>query len=127
MGMFHDFSRTCREDWKYSYKGQQLIAPAKCKLAEFCEAEAIERKKMSKLMSDMQVSASSKDVDDCKNEITHYGKLSEQCRVWVREFARTPDREFMLALGDVTFFDLHLTPDSVDNASPSDDQPSRAG
>jgi len=125
MGMFHDFSRTSREDWKYSYKGKELLEPAKLKLVEFCAAEEAERKKMAKLMSDMKVSASSKEVDDCKNEITRYGKLSEQCRVWVREFARTPERDFMLALGDVTFFDLHLIPisDSTDDASPSDDQP----
>jgi len=121
MGMFHDFNRTCREDWKYAYKGKQLIGPAKRKLAEYCAAEEIERKKMSKLMSDMKVSASGKEVEDCKNQITHFGKLGEQCRVWVREFERTTDREFLLALGDVTFFDLHLLP--IDDASSSDGQP----
>ena len=108
MGVYNDFgSGTKREGWSYTYKGSELLDLAKVKLTEYQRRETAARKKIAELYQDKSVSAASDDIDKLKREIDNLGKLHEQCHVFVHEFARTPEREFHLSLGDVTFFDLH--------------------
>ena len=45
-------------------------------------------------------------VEDLKKDIGHYGDEKEKCVVWVHEFKRNPEKEFVLALGDVSYFEL---------------------
>jgi hypothetical protein len=106
MGMYNDFRNVGREDWKYTYAGEELLEAAQLKRREFRAKEEEARQKMSQLMQNMSVSAMGTDVEECKKKIAQFGNLREQCDVFVHEFVRTPEREFHLSLGDVTFFGL---------------------
>jgi len=107
MGMFYDYSRVNREEWKFTYTGQELLDAAKAKLVEIDAAEKAQRDLMAKLMLDQTVTTVSEKVTECRKQIENFGKQREMLGVLVHEFARKPDREFHLALGDVTFFGLH--------------------
>lgn len=105
--MYHEFRDSNRSGWKYTYKGQDLIPPAQSKLAEYRQKEIDERAKMAKMLNDRTCSIQSKEIQDCEKKIADYGALVEQLEVFCYEFQRTPDRDFILALGDVVFFGLH--------------------
>jgi len=107
MGMFYDNSGTSREAWKFEYTGEELLYAAKRKLIAIDASEKAERKKMSGLMLDQKTTSTSKEVEECRREIEHFGRLREQVGVLVHEFARKRDRTFNLAIGDVTFLGLH--------------------
>lgn len=104
--MYNDFSNANREAWKFTYKGSELLAAATRKRDEYLQREKKAREEASKLMGDMNISTDNADLARSKNEASTNGKLREQCDVFVHEFKRTPDREFHLYLGDVTFFGL---------------------
>jgi hypothetical protein len=104
--MYSEFRDTSRTGWKFSYKGSDLVAAAQAKLAEYTRRETEARQEMSKLMADMRVSPTGEDCSKLKSAIENYGTIREQCQVFAHEFARTPDREFNLSLGDVVFFGL---------------------
>lgn len=108
--MYNDFRNTGRDNWKYPYAGRDLLAAAKRKLAEFAAKERDARERLAKLLMDPAVASSSSAIAECRKHIEQYGDLAERCSVFVHEFNRMPDREFFLALGDVTFFDLCVTP-----------------
>ena len=107
MGMFYDFARVNREEWKFTYTGAALLNPAKVKLIEVSIKETANRKEMARLMEDKTVPTVGEKVQECRKQIEYFGKLKEQLGVLVHEFARVPTREYHLALGDVTFLDLH--------------------
>ena len=106
MGMYNDFSNTNRTDWKYTYKGKELLEVAKIKQAEYRIKEEEARRKIAALMLDMTASTLGTIAEDFKKQATEFGRLREQCDVFVHAFTRTPEREFHLSLGDVTFFGL---------------------
>lgn len=104
--MYNDYRNCSRDNWKYNYTGAELLPLAKKKFSTFFAAEAEARKRMSEYLMDMNMSQSDSKVTDAKNEIQNNGNLREQCAVFVHEFGRNPGREFILSLGDVTFFGL---------------------
>ncbi len=108
MGMYNDFRGTKRDGWVYTYKGSELLAPAKRKQEQYAVEENKARNALGDFYKDTAVSANDKKIEDLKVEVARLGNLHEQCDVFVHEFARTPEREFHLSLGDVTFFDLHV-------------------
>jgi hypothetical protein len=67
---------------------------------------------MAALMMDMSVAQSDSRMSECKDEIETSGRERERCTVWIHEFARKPEREFLLSLGDVTYFNLAPEPES---------------
>ena len=95
-----------REGWTFSYIGSDLVNLAKAKYVEYFNLEQDARNRMAVMMKDMSKSASDKDVRDAQAEIAKYGDLREQCLVYQHEFNRTPDKEFLLHLGDVVFFGM---------------------
>ena len=111
--MYNDFRNISRDSWKYTYKGSELLPHAERKFKEYLGKEVAARKRMSELMLDMKVPQSSKEVSDCKSEIETSGNQREQCAVYVHEFRRTPDRDFLLSLGDVTFFGIVPEPEGI--------------
>ena len=117
MGIYNDFrSSTKREGWVYTYLGSELLEAAKKKQAHYASKERHARETLGNLYKDSTVSSQDESeftflitcIDDLKKEVDTLGNLHEQCDVFVHEFTRSPDREFHLSLGDVTFFDLHL-------------------
>ena len=105
--MYHDFSNTARSNWKYGYKGRDgLLDAAKNKFEYFKAKETEARQKMAALMTDSRVSPSEKEVTDTRKDIESFATHAEECMVYVHEFERNPDREFLLSLGDVVFFGL---------------------
>ncbi len=109
--MYNDYRNTSRETWKYTYKGSELLPHAERKFQEFLAKEVDARRQMAAYMVDMKVSQSSDEVSKCKTAIETNGNLREQCAVYVHEFRRTPDRDFLLSLGDVTFFGIVPEPE----------------
>lgn len=106
MGMFNDYRNTRRDEWRFTYTGFELLAAAKKKLEFFCAKEKEAREKTASLLTDVCVKASDKRIEDLKKEIEKFGDEKEKCTVWVHEFARHPQNEYSLALGDVSYFDL---------------------
>lgn len=106
MGLFNDNVGAGRTSWTYKYKGSELLPYAQKLHLKYrvCEEEA--RHRMSDFMKDMNVSQNDRRVAETKNEIQSFGTLKEQCAVFKHEFARNPDQEYELGLGDVTFFGI---------------------
>lgn len=106
MGMFNDNVSTQRNSWKYAHSGKELLPYAQKLYQEFAVKEEAARKAMAGFMLDMKVSNSSAEVENAKHDIISFGTLKEQCLVFVYEFTRRPDEQYLLGLGDVTFFGL---------------------
>jgi hypothetical protein len=104
--MYNDFRHVTREDWKYAYKGSEMLEFARKRHDDYLSRETSARQEMSKLLQDMRVSTSDDRVKKLEKDIETCANLREQCAVFVHEFSRTPDREFSLALGDVVFFGI---------------------
>ncbi len=108
--MYNDYRNTNRSDWKFIYTGAQLLEAARRKHQEFGHKEKKAREDMARLMVDMSVSQSDPRIAECKAEIETSGSEREKCAVWAHEFARRPEREYFLQLGDVTYFGLAAEP-----------------
>lgn len=107
MGMFLDYRRPSREEWKYTYKGSDLVAAAKAKLAQVTEEYGKAQKALQDAVGATAQVYKDKTVQECREAVERLGPEMECCQVWVHEFQRTPDREFILAMSDVTYLNLH--------------------
>jgi hypothetical protein len=106
MGMFNDNQSAQRLHWTYKYTGKELLPSATRLYAKFYLKEEEARNKMAEYMKDMNISNTDRRVEEAKRDIVSFGTLKEQCEVFQHEFARNPDKEYELGLGDVTFFEL---------------------
>ena len=106
MGMFNDDVNKERTSWTYEYTGHELLPYAVKLFNEFLQKEMEARDKMASYMKDVNVSHNDQRVDQAKREIQSFGTLKEQCLVFKHEFQRTPEKKYLLGLGDVTFFGL---------------------
>jgi hypothetical protein len=106
MGMFNDNVSPGRTKWTYTYTGKELLGPATKLHKEFELKETDARNTMAGYMKDMTVSNADPKVDAVKDQIRTFGTLKEQCAVFKHEFNRSPEKEYELGLGDVTFFGL---------------------
>lgn len=111
MGTYNDHRHTNRSNWEFTYTGAELLPAAKRKYAEFAAKEKTAREKMAGFMVDMTVAQSDSRIAECRSDVEDAGSDREKCMVWVHEFARNPEKEYVLELGDVTYFDLAAEPD----------------
>lgn len=115
--MHNDFAgRALREDFRYEYKGSELLSYAEQAYLRYLKAEVEARERASDLLKDMAVKQNAPELEKCRQDIERFGKIREQCAVWVHQFRREPDRAFQLQLGDVTFFGLVGGPTTEDIA-----------
>jgi hypothetical protein len=115
--MHNDFGRTKREEFRYQYKGGELLPYAERAYLRYLRAEIEARERAAALLTDMAIKQNDPELDRCRKDIELNGKIREQCAVWVHQFRREPDREFALELGDVTFFGIVGDPSPEDIAS----------
>jgi hypothetical protein len=107
MTMYMEDRSNNRERWCYEYTGEELLPVAKAKYKEVLGKEKEARQRMAKMMTDMRINAANDPgVQDCKEDISKYGMLREQCAVFIHQFEREKPRRFSLAMGDVVFFGL---------------------
>lgn len=114
--MHNDFVTTKREAFIFHYKGKELLPFAQAAYKRYLRAEIVAREKMSKMIADVKVNQRDPELDQTKREIENNGKIREQCAVFVHQFEREPDRDFPLAIGDVTFFGIVGDPTEKDLA-----------
>jgi len=105
--MYLDFSKTTRDDWKYTYQGQEISPYAENLLEKYINKESDLRKKISEQLMDFTTSVTSEKSNELKRELDNIGRIKETLEVFVHEFRRTPVREFHLSVGDVVFFGLN--------------------
>ncbi len=110
MGMYNDNQHTNRTAWEFTYTGAELLAAARVKHREFFDKEKAARAQMSTFMVDMNVAQSDGRILQCKKDIESAGSERERCTVWIHEFSRRPEQEYVSELGDVTYFDLAPDP-----------------
>lgn len=110
--MYNEHRSANRSDWKYAYKGAELLPYARKKLEYHSEQENAARREAAALLTDPTVQRNSEAVKRAEQAITEHGDAAEKCKVWVHQFQRESDRDFQLALGDVVYFGL------VDGISP---------
>lgn len=103
-------SRTKRSEWCFHYTGKLLLGPARRKLKEWDDKIDKVRTSLSALIADRSMELKDNRIADAKSQAEKYEVEAEYCRVWVAEFARTPDREFILQAGDVVYFGLEVVP-----------------
>lgn len=108
MGRFLDEYRPGRQEWKFTYKGSELVEAAKRKLAEL---KATFETKDAELRKAVAVAANVRkdpDVEKLSKDIEKLGPQVEECEVFVHEFDRDPERVYHLTTSDVTYFNLHV-------------------
>lgn len=106
MGMFNDNLSPNRHSWTYTYTGRELEPHATRLFTEYFNRELAARNAMAGYMKDMDLSQNDPKIQEAKRDITNYGTIKEQCSVFKHEFARHPQKEYELGLGDITFFGL---------------------
>ena len=105
--MHNDFGgHTKREQFRYQYKGSELLPYAEQAYFKYLRAEIESREKAAAFLTDMAIKQNDPELDRCRKDIETNGKIREQCAVWVHQFRRELEREFALELGDVTFFGI---------------------
>lgn len=115
--MHNDFAgRSQREEFRYHYKGSELLPYAERAYLRYLKAEVEARERAATLLTNMAVKQNAPELDQCRQDIERYGKIREQCAVWIHQFRREPDRDFPLQLGDVTFFGIVGDPTADDIA-----------
>lgn len=107
--MYSDHRNTGREGWKYTYKGGDLLEPAKTRLVYWQGLERELRDKLAAHFKGTGAITGSK-IQKVQESARHAGMMVEQLQVFVHEFTRFPDREYLLAMGDVVFFGIAGTP-----------------
>lgn len=110
MGMFNDYRSPNRDNWRFNYLGRDLLLVAKRKYSFFTEKETAARNEMAGMLKDASVRASDPKIESLKQDIEKYGAEREKCAVWVHEFQRQPEKEYSLALSDVSYFDMAPLP-----------------
>ena len=105
MGYF-EHTITNRAGWKYTHTGSDLAVEAQRLHDEAFKKEMAARKEIARLMENPTIGHDSEEVRKAKKQVEQWGKQREECAVFVYEFAKNPEREFQLALGDVVFFGL---------------------
>lgn len=106
MGQFNDFRNANRDNWRFTYKGSELLSFAQKKYDYYTLQERKARDDMASLLKDVNIRASDPKIEELKASIERHGNEREKCMVWVHEFKRNPEKEFSLALGDVSYFDI---------------------
>ena len=106
MGMYNDDRYTKREGWEYKYKGSVLFQYAERKRAISKTKETEARKDVAALMEDQSVRANDERVEKARQAVEDNANLYEKCVIWCHEFKRNPEQEYVLQLGDVSFFDI---------------------
>lgn len=107
--MYHEFrSGNKRDGWMFTYNGIDLLSYARERLAHYSALETAARETVAALLMDKDVAASDRRITESREAVERNGSLHEQLIVWVHEFARVPNREYFLSLGDVVFFGLQL-------------------
>lgn len=104
-----------RHHWTFPISGANLLHAALELHGQFAEAETKARETAAKLLRDARVHHEDKRVIAAKNDIVKYGQLREKCAVWAYEFERTPDREFLLGVNDISFFNSNECPLGASN------------
>jgi hypothetical protein len=104
--MYLDNTHTSRSGWRYSYKGHELLSCAKHRLAERCQEERKAREEVIRLTRDPSINPADRRVEEAKRAVVAAAVVVEELMVYVHQFAREPDKEFLLSSGDVVFFDL---------------------
>lgn len=104
--MYTEFRDRNRENWKFTYKGSELIDAAKSKVAFYASQEDEYRTKVSDAISNRSIAVNSGKIDKLKNKLEAAAAQKENCEVFLHEFSRTPDREFSLSMADIVFFGL---------------------
>ena len=113
--MHNDFGSTNRRDeWAYTYTGEELLPFAVAQYREYLRLEMKARKKMSEMIADVKVNQRDPELEQTKREIESKSKIREQCAVFVHQFTREKTRKFELSLGDVTFFGIVRDPSEED-------------
>lgn len=107
MGQFMDYRRPGRDDWKYTYKGSELVEAAKKKLEELTGQFVKAQEKLKVCVDVAATLYKDKPTQEARELVEQLGPEMESCEVWLHEFQRTPDREFILSMSDVTYFNLH--------------------
>lgn len=108
MGRFLDEYRPGRQEWKFTYKGSELVEAAKRKLAQLQIAFTATDAKLRQAVADATNVRKDPEVDKLSKEIEKLGPQVEECEVFVHEFSRDPERVYHLTTSDVTYFNLHV-------------------
>ncbi len=104
--MYNDNVGIKRNEWLFVYKGRELLAFARRKLAHHQAEESALRQKMATMIQDPATFHDDANLQQVKRDIDRHSGLREQFQVYCHEFARTPSLEFRLGLADVVYFGL---------------------
>ena len=95
-----------RDKWKFNYRGSELVHHAERLRNYYRKEEIAARSEMARLTNNKSISIDSKEAVAARENVQRSASLAEQYAVYAFEFGRTPDREFVLGMGDITFFEI---------------------
>ena len=104
--MYLDNTNTSRSGWRYTYKGAEMLSFTKTKLAIACSQEKEARELVIRLTRDPNTNPADQKVEEAKRTVVKSATLVEELMVFTHEFARNPERDYSLSMGDVVFFGL---------------------
>ena len=77
--MHNDFgTRTKREEFRYHYKGSELLPYAERAYLRYLKAEIEARERAAAILTDMAIKQNDPELDRCRKDIENYGKIREQ-------------------------------------------------
>jgi hypothetical protein len=96
-----------RWNWKYTYRGEDLLPYARRRLGEHQAVEAQLRDRLAHMVKDLASFHDDVKLQQLKQDVDRHSLLREQFEVFTHEFARRPKEQYVLKLGDVVFFGIH--------------------
>jgi hypothetical protein len=109
MGLFSDMVGPNRDNWRFTYTGKELLPFANQKLASLRVEAGSAWRRMRDLTAskpDADFEDRGKEIDKARRQYQDFGSQAERCAVLAHEFARKPEREYTLGIGDVTYLDV---------------------
>ena len=110
-----------RLQWKFTYKGKQLLPYGQRRLAQLRADEAQLRERLAGLVKDPASFHDDTRLQRLKAEVDGCSAVREQFEVYCHEFRRAPDKDFVLKLGDLVFFRVHTGETAGDEPEPQED------
>jgi hypothetical protein len=106
--MYNESAPNERREWKFTYKGEELLPFAQRRFAQHQAKESEMRENLSRMIKDPASLHDDARLQQLKRDVDAHAAFREQFEVYCHEFARAPKQQFVLRLGDVVFFGIHV-------------------
>jgi hypothetical protein len=99
--------------WRFKYTSKELLPIATRLREDFLRNEVTARARISALSLDKTVKHNDQRFAELQREVSHCGRQAEMLSLLITGYMREPEKEFMLTLEDMAFYELEYNDDGM--------------